>query len=71
VILAAFTYLKGTRRVRQNGIERYLIDIIVETVCSCRDDPADTVQLQVRSTTLICTADSIHVTAPCCVYLCS
>ncbi len=31
----------------QAGRKRYLIDIIVETICSCRDDPGENVQLQV------------------------
>jgi hypothetical protein len=31
----------------QAGRKRYLIDIIIETICSCRDDPGENVQLQV------------------------
>lgn len=34
-------------RVRQGGTERFLVDIVVESVCGCRDEPNDNVQLQV------------------------
>ena len=46
-VCAAYGYLRGNSRVLQNGRKRYLIDIVVETICSCRDDPGENVQLQV------------------------
>jgi len=45
--LVAWGNLTGNLTVVQSGRMRYLIDIVIETVCSCRDDAADQVQLQV------------------------
>ena len=43
------------------GSERYLIDIVIETVCGCRDDGNDAVQLQVIKALLTA------ITCPTCV----
>ena len=43
----AYGHLRGNTCVMQSGRKRYLIDIIIETICSCRDDPGENVQLQV------------------------
>jgi brefeldin A-inhibited guanine nucleotide-exchange protein len=43
----AYGYLRGLARVVHGGRKRYLIDVVVETICNCRDDASDNVQLQV------------------------
>ncbi|RYG43183.1 hypothetical protein EON68_00785, partial [archaeon] len=44
---AAYGHLQGRLRVWQGSVERYLIDIVIETICASRDDQAEGVQLQV------------------------
>lgn len=44
---AAWGWLVGARRVRHKGIEKPLIDVVIDTICDCRDSTNDQVQLQV------------------------
>ncbi len=43
----------------QNGQRRHLIDIIVETICRCRDDPGENVQLQVLKALLTIVSSNV------------
>lgn len=43
----------------QMGRKRYLIDIIIETICSCRDDPGENVQLQVMKALLTIVSSNV------------
>lgn len=75
---AAFNNLRGLTRVRQSGVERYLIDIVIETVCACRDEPNETVQLQVikaintaiSSTTVQVREQSLLLSVRSCYHIC-
>eukprot|EP01138_Halocafeteria_seosinensis_P008060 gb/GECG01008236.1/.p1 GENE.gb/GECG01008236.1/~~gb/GECG01008236.1/.p1 ORF type:complete len:1924 (+),score=268.60 gb/GECG01008236.1/:1-5772(+) len=46
--LIAYGHLRGEMRVQQkNGTEKRLVDVVIESICLCRDDTQDNVQLQV------------------------
>jgi len=45
--MISFGYLHGTMKIKQNNVDKLLVDIIIDAVCSCRDDKDEQVQLQV------------------------
>ena len=45
--MAAYGYLRGEIKIEHNNGEKRLVDVVIESICHCRDDPQDNVQLQV------------------------
>ena len=55
-----YGYLRGQWRVKQGDADRFLVDIVIESICSCKDEPTDSVQLQVRCRTLEAPGDCLR-----------